>query len=266
VTVCIAAKSLDQSVVTVSDMMVSFDDYIPAADQATLKTLKMGARWNCLFAGNDIGPAIAVADRADSELKTRNDEESLRVVSRVVREAYQAERREQITDRFLSGFGLTLEAFIKDGLAQLGSDEFSALFNQIAQYDLGVQFLVYGVDRNFGHIFTVSNPGVAHDRDLTGYWAIGSGQYMALGALSARPLGAVAVPELIYRLCGAKFSAETASGVGKQTLVSILSREGQFKVLPSKCVEGLKEIWEEERKLPTPSKVFDVIAQFAKWN
>lgn len=266
VTVCIAAKSLDQSLVTVSDMMVSFDDIIPAADQATFKNLTLGARWNCLFAGNDIGPALAVTERAASILKSINGEESLNTVSRAVRDAYQAERREQITDRFLSGFGLSLEAFTKDGYAQLGHDEFSTLFHQIAEFDLGVQFLVYGLDKQkFGHIFTVSNPGVVHDRDLTGYWAIGSGQYMALGALSAHPLGGSSAPELIYRLCSAKFTAETASGVGKRTLVTTVSPTGQFRFLPPTCVNKLRGIWEEERKTPLPTKVYDVIKEFSQW-
>jgi hypothetical protein len=214
VTVCIAAANHSHNcMVTVSDTMISYGDIIPASDWGTLKQVKLSKFWGVHFAGNDVGAALPVCLNAAGKIRASGDE-SRETVAALVRASYQEEREQQITDHFLSSLGLSLEKFRNDGFRDLGPAVFGELFNKIKEFDLGIELLIYG-----GHqrqdIFTIGHPGVVADRSIGGYWSIGSGQYMAMGALAGRALTLMTVPELIYRLCAAKFSAETATGVGK---------------------------------------------------
>jgi hypothetical protein len=249
-------------------MMVSFGDMVPASDSGTLKFQPIGSRWGALYAGDDISPALPIIDRARSKLQSNASGDSFGEVLRIVREAYQEERAQQVSDRFLSIIGLNFKEFKAEGYQQLGPAEYGKLLAEIKNFTLGVELLVHGLDKESSrhHIFTVDDPGAASQKDLMGYWAIGSGQYMALGALAGRSLSIMSVPELIYRLCAAKFAAGTATGVGKATLVTVMDKDGNERMFTSPMVDELKAVWEEEQRNPTPTKAFNIIAKAFETN
>ena len=114
---------------------------------------------------------------------------------------------------------------------------------------MGVQFLVFGLDNQGSpHIFGVDNPGIITPHDLTGYAVIGSGYWMAMGALAARSLFDLPMEELVYRLCDAKFTSETAHGVGRETTLMVLYRNGLESGTDPGLVDRLRTDWELKRK------------------
>src|ERR1022692_4908149 len=110
--------------------------------------------------------------------------------------------------------------------------------------DLGCQFLLAGFDHDGdGHILTVENPGIVKNHDPVGFWAIGSGALSALGILFFHSMrGELPLPEVLYHICEAKFMAESAIGVGKQTNVRIVthdSKEQDSSELSGPAVESI---------------------------
>lgn len=53
------------------------------------------------------------------------------------------------------------------------------------------------------------------------------------------------VETLIYRLCEAKFCAETAAGVGRSTTVILMSKKSGGRFLPDGSLRKIRGIWEE---------------------
>lgn len=232
--------------------MLSFaNDVVPAAENAIDKALLVSGDWRAMFAG-DPQHVVSTLRRVHQRLTGAGallGPKSPAAMQQAFREAYQEEFQQQVTDRFLTPYGWTLEQFRKEAYKALGSDEFRKLNDAIREYDLGLQFLVYGLDpQGLGHIFEVGSPGVIAPHELTGYAVIGSGYYMAMGALAARPLLALPVEELVYRLCEAKFTSETAHGVGRETTLMVLYRNGLAGVIEPGFVENLRQQWELQRK------------------
>ncbi len=259
VTVCIAARSaVHNCIVAASDMMLSFpDDSIAATDDVAIKSLKIGRHWCALYAG-DPSCALSIVTRADDEIRKGADE-SIRTVQGVVKESYREELQQQITDRFLSRYNLTIDQFRKTGRRQFGDEEFAKLNAPIREFSLKTSFLVCGTGDMFPHIVSINSPGghiVNHDQ--LGYWAIGTGARIALSALAGRPLGGLPLSDLIYRVAEAKFAAETAHGVGPRTLITLL-RNRVNKTIYSPHTEQLKDVWKRKRREPAPAKAVEII-------
>ncbi len=120
-----------------------------------------------------------------------------------------------------------------------------------------MEFLVFGHGPNSGHIFSVQNPGVIDDRSIVGFSAIGSGSFLALASLVGSNLPGT-LDETIYSVCDAKFRAESASGVGRDTVLAILHPDGIERFI----VTRLPDIKTQWRSLqPKPSiEMLQIIA------
>jgi hypothetical protein len=264
VTICMAAFSQrEQCMVTVSDTMLSYDNAAPATDEATEKIFLLKGNWRMLFAGSVI-PINGVLTRIYATQQPTSDfddgPKELDHLKKVCREAYQAERRQRVTDRFLSVYNMTLDDFRREGLENFGVQEFAKINEKIRDFDLDLTILVCGFDKQgFPHIFEVGDPGQIAEHDLLGYAAIGSGADMARGILTPRSVKRLPWREMMYRLCQAKFASETATGVGRVTSVLFFSRNGIHLILPNSHVEKLRSVWDKERSMPIVSDVLDII-------
>jgi hypothetical protein len=124
--------------------------------------------------------------------------------------------------------------------------------------------LVYGFDKKgSSHIFVVANPGFSTDHDLLGYAVIGSGTYMATASLRRKrmPYDRASVA---YRLLEAKFSAETASGVGASTTCFTMTRHKEkitTKSIGYGSIDKLKGIWKSVLEQPEPKEALDIISK-----
>jgi len=81
---------------------------------------------------------------------------------------------------------------------------------------------------------------------------------MAIAALSRRKLTA-GLEETIYRVLDAKFSSETATGVGKKTHVVTRSKDGKYGMMRPEQIEAVRVAWQKQLNLPEPSEALDTI-------
>jgi 20S proteasome alpha/beta subunit len=190
VTICIAARSLrDECIVAICDKMLSYDDFVPATEGAAEKAFWIHRDWYAMMAG-DPSLAFPVIRRVPKSLaeKEAGSKITLDEMTAWFRNAFQAQLQQDVEDRFLGVYEMTLAAFKRDGFQMLGLQEFATLNEALRFFNLGIQFLVFGLEAGrFGHIFEVSDPNgsLITEHDLKGYAAIDSGFHMAMGYLVA---------------------------------------------------------------------------------
>jgi hypothetical protein len=242
------------------DEMLSTGDM--SAENVAMKFSGLGRHWACMFACNDISsikPIIAGVQRAlSSSLYETRDEVSL-----AFRNAYKAEIRRKVESSVLPP-GIDLDDFYMFGLQRLGPDTFNRIFAQIQNVQLEASFLVCGFSGDDQCVFTFTDPGRECDYDLIGFWAIGSGATNALGSLfnlKGAPLRFRSYEEVIWRVCEAKFYAESAQGVGKTTTVFWVGKDDKKIIYDLSPLHG---IWEATANRPIPPGVEHTIQEAIK--
>jgi hypothetical protein len=232
VTIAIAAMAeFTGQIVTASDARLSHGESLPAAEGALLKNRKIARKWGMMFAATDSTSFLPVLNETQRRLNYTGDSNSdidPETVCKAVQAAYEKEFNERFFREHLARFGYAdIAEFRRDGFSEMGKDLYSDYALKLAKFDLGLELLVYGAFEQTVHLFEVVNPGKISDHGLRGYAAIGSGSTMALAALTRQPRR-VALHEIIFRVLDAKFSAETARDVGKETHVITLNTEGKI--------------------------------------
>jgi hypothetical protein len=232
VTIAIAAITKpDDVIVCVSDRMISFGDALPADDNAVIKAVKLNDQWEAAWATNTVAVILPIVDEVRKRFATNppvSGAEAAHGVAAVYSEMLQG----QFVAQYLNRFGYTkVEQFRKEGRADLGDDQFRDLCAELARFDLGgTSFLLFGhEDRLRPRLFEICDPGRSVDLNMLGYGVIGSGYDMARASLRRRAF--IGLEDTVYRLLEAKFSAETATGVGKTTTVLLRNREGLVRLL-----------------------------------
>lgn len=262
VTICIAAVTksgmANGHIVTASDRMISApDDSVQATE--TLKARKISKTWALMFEGdaNLFLPVIAEIKKKLGEFDKVYD---FTTVQSIICEVYKTTFDKECSDIYLSRYGLkSISEFRKCGLSQFGK-KFYDICKDIDGYYLGINVLIYGFDEyGLPHIFDVSSPGVLTNHDLLGYAVIGSGTQMAMASLRRKRLP-YDLNKVVYRLLEAKFSAETASGVGESTTLFTMGADGKDKSIGYGSIDGIKKIWRRELERE-PSDALDTISK-----
>jgi 20S proteasome alpha/beta subunit len=242
--------------------MLSSGSAVQATDNATLKSRKIAKRWALMFAADDANLFLPIVKSCWGFMEARGEDHDLHTVQDAVVTAYSSMFDAEFTSRYLARYSISsITAFRGIGLAQFGQERFDRVCDEIDRFDLGITLLCYGYDtKKIPHIFEVSNPGKITEHDLLGYAVIGSGWYMATASLRRRTLP----PDLemmIYRLLEAKFSAETALGVGKSTSLLTMNSDGKDGAIGSGSIEKIREVWERTLKEPEPQDAIDIISK-----
>ncbi len=260
VTICIASVTkhgMGGDIAAVSDRMISAPDDSVQATEA-MKARKISKTWALMFSGegNLFLPIVAEISK---RLGTFDKAYDFKMVQSVVSDVYRTMFSEQCSSIYLSRYGLSSIAdFRKLGLSQFG-DKFYDICKWIDEYNLGIDLLAYGFDPDGSpHIFDISNPGVVTNHDLLGYAVIGSGSYMATASLRRKKMP-YDLDSVVYRLLEAKFSAESASGVGEGTTLFTMSPEGKNKSIGYGSVSKIKDIWKGVLDLPEPPEALELI-------
>jgi hypothetical protein len=265
------APSKDE-IVTISDARLSYGEIIPAADEGTMKNIKITRKWSMMFAAEDataftpvaatIFGILASLEMPETKFKILQRDFSLDDVMDAARRGYEKEFTERFFRDKLARFGFAdISEFRKSGYAEMGKDLYHQYSMDLAKFDLGLEILVYGFDV-LGHrtIFEVANPGKIINHSMRGYAAIGSGTLMALAALNKKPIGPT-LADTVYRVLDAKFSSETARDVGKKSHVISLNSAGKNGFMDDEELEKLHRIWEDDLARPHPADAIDLINQ-----
>lgn len=259
-TLCIAAATVNGPIVTISDRRITWnaESGSPADDEAVFKAAKIGKHWGLLFSGSDVRPMGAIRAEIANRLLPSKPDEDAPLVRQAVEEAYRSVFAQYFFAERLSRYGFkSMDDFRQNGLVTLGPELMTKFSTEIDRYTLGIDLLVFGFTPGppFGdmHIFEVNNPGVVNDCNMFGFGIIGSGHDQALTTLLGKPFKAPTVSTAIWRLCDAKFSAETSFAVGKETNVMIAFEDGKLGLLAPACLKAIRAAWEKDRRAgPSP--------------
>ncbi len=268
-TVCIAAvHQPSRAIVTVSDLMLA-DEY-SSRERGSLKVwpLTTPHRWYCLYA--DSPSAFSPIQRQAFMLLLDKEVPSLVDVKSAVELAYQMEIGHNIERDVLGPLAMSRQQFKDDGLSQLGPDIFARKVIEVESVQLPLQLLVFGFHGGAGnalaHIFSVNERGQCSERDMEGFFAIGTGSWAALGSLSAKPGFSYAktVEEVIYDVCEAKFVSETSRYVGRDTFVFIAFEDGRECRFAGPQLERLRSVWKRNTKRSMPPAASKIISDGLK--
>lgn len=278
VTVCIAAfssqgQSTDEghSIITVCDRKVALATI--SADDALDKIDPIHHHWAAMTAGDDITHAIPIWDKIRQLLgyehrsEQKAPEKSLAEVSQACAVAFQEHRRRILENTYLSSYGLDMPKFLKEGRRLFGTVLFSQMCSQISAHEILCEFLVAGFDaKGYPHIFTVEDPGVARVYDSMNFWAIGSGQQLALSALMSSGYLAEDWDFDIYDVCAAKFMAEKEPHVGESTFLLIHRFGEKSAYMIEEDILRIKYVWESHGLPRRPPAAIELIKKIPLLN
>jgi hypothetical protein len=196
-------------------------------------------------------------------------------VQQIVNDAYQRRRAKMSSEPILGPLRMTLEEFKANGLAIFGEAEFGRIVRDIQDKAslFAEELLVVG----WGHaecacmIYTIGPWGDC-DHALDGISAIGSGAEIALSSLLL--LGHSrdsALPETLYAVAAAKFSAETSKeqtvGTATQMYVcekSTSPRTSAGKFVQQAEIQRLRKLWEDYGRPRIPFQANNELVSITK--
>ncbi len=248
-TVCIAALCASRKkIVAVADTKISFGDY--SADDLVVKVEPLVRNWWVLLSGTDIVQIPFILSRAKELLQDETVYDEYRV-PRAVHMAYVERLRLQIESQVLDRYDITLSEFSANGRADLSPELYKKLSDEISGISLGLQFMVVGFGADdIGHLVFVDGQGAPASYDSVGFCAIGSGMNAALSTLAfqadRKNLSVyLEESEAIYSCCAAKFVAESASDVGRNTFLTLLRGGEQPKFIFTRRIDHeVRKAWE----------------------
>jgi hypothetical protein len=256
-TVCIAALAdVGKSLVLVCDSMLSTEQF--SGDRTAGKLFPIGQSWWAMIAASSLGHVAPIIEAATLLLSRLPDEENtLEAVSHCVTIAYRSQWARHAESVVLFPVGLTWKTFTEKPEWQ------PHLAEELKKVDLGFEVIIGGFDWNMdGHIFTVRNPGVAFNYDVTGWAAIGIGEYGVANTLLSHSFNSeMELARVLYHVCEAKFVSESASGVGHYTQVKIPvpGAKDDAAILADESVAIIRKAWEDEGRPRVPRGLVDII-------
>jgi hypothetical protein len=260
-TIAIVAKSVkNRCFISITDRMMSFDGEAPAIDNAVFKDIPIRFNnWNAVFSAHNNDLVTPIWQGAVAHLASTTYQPTLEEVQDAFCRSYTSVLHQYVTREYLSKFGIkNVDDFRQAGASQLGSKLFWSLPRKVDTFNAGVDFLVYGFDHTSNkspHMFIVKSPGNVINLDHLGYYAIGSGARMAMASLNLRPVQHLSAGGLVYGLCEAKFSAETADGVGTSTTGFIMNMNGHSSPITSATINKFRCYWDKWRLEPPPEEI-----------
>jgi hypothetical protein len=207
VTIAIVAKSAPNGdFVCATDSRLSFDDAVPAIDNAVKDTF-LSAQWKVTFAAGDTSYIHSILVRTNDLLKERGGDQGYASLRRAICDGYTDVFKERVTREYLTKYGFaSVEDFRKAGPSELGRKLFWSLSRKIDRFDLGAHLIVYGFDKangNSSHMFDIVSPGRDTPLDHLSHFAVGTGVNMAMASLNLRPLNHLTLGGLGRRLINA---------------------------------------------------------------
>jgi 20S proteasome alpha/beta subunit len=188
------------------------------------KILQLHPNWKIMIAGNDIGPAYPIIDRAQKKLEPITAP-TINQVADAVQQAYNEEQAKEAEQIFLTARGFTMAKFVNEGKQLLTEADFIRIGSEIEGAQFQLSLLVTGFDdHGAAHIFVLyggTNKGFI--RIYKEFCAIGSGETNATFLMNFRELKPdMPIRRTLYYVLEAKYYGELAPSVGLDTDLYVL--------------------------------------------
>ncbi len=242
-TVCIAAMcggEDDARVVVAADRLVTSAGFMEF-EHAGSKIVELSGKALVMVAGNT-NDGMRLVNEAAQEMDGALD--AIPEVAEFLGKQYAAARLHRAEQGLLKTRGLDLESFYNLHNS-LHPQVVMLLDNGLAQWDLGVELLLAGIDDRGAHIHTNHNPGGGNQDHMAIGWAgIGSGAVHVLQSMAGFGHGADAdYGQTLFRVYASKRRAEVAPGVGLETDVAVINQDG-IKRLSETELDDLGKIYD----------------------
>ena len=234
-TVCLGALCADadgnaaRAIVVVSDRMVTLGN-ITEFEHEVPKIQVITDNLVALTAGDALRGFRLIKEVMTALPKDVIDVEQ--IVSSTAKR-YSELRKRQIESDVFQKRNMNINDFYRSGIQhQMVSALAGAIDKYVDEYDFGLELMMAGIDDSGAHLYSIENPGDVYSEHLPiGYHAIGSGTLHALqsmigfGHTAARGLH-----ETIFAVYASKRRAEFAPGVGRDTDMMVISKDGVTKI------------------------------------
>lgn len=247
-TICLAALAIEgdqQVAVVAADRMVTLGNFMEFEHQ--IPKMVVSSNVSVVMIAGDTLIGTSLAKDVAAQLQAGGVPTSGEIAGALAA-AYGEVRKQKLEQEILSPRGLSLAEFYGRHTS-LNAQIAAMIDQQMAQYNLGVELLLAGVDAGAAHLFTVHNPGGGHlEHDVIGYAAIGSGAIHALQSMIGFGHHAgVPLADAVFHVYASKRRSEVAPGVGEDTDLAIISPHG-IQALEADRLKELQEIYEERQK------------------
>jgi hypothetical protein len=254
--------------------MLSMVDGSFTAESVAMKDQTVHRDWHVLFAGEDVGVVPSLISRLSKDLPY-DEPVTVEQMTVALGRAFQDERRERATELYLSPYGVDLQTFMSNHETLFGETGAAVIRERIEKHELKVQMLAVGHQGRFtddggtflrtGHLLSVEDPGVVKNHSVAGFWAIGTGWYLALTSLATRQQSIrQSLRSMLYQVCEAKFTAERALGVGSDTYVLVRRPDRSWACLDGKDLQAIRKEWERVGRPRPPKKALDFLSNWLK--
>jgi 20S proteasome alpha/beta subunit len=264
-TVCVAALcERRRALVLVSDKMIGMG--LVQTELKIEKVRRLCPDWWIMMAGDDVSLAFDVTDYAQSALTGRPRLDSGFVIGEVEK-AYRKRRDEDAEALYLSPIGWSLSLFQSEGGLKLHPALHQELQGKLRGHRLPIELIVAGFDtKNVGHIFSIHHPGVHKNwSDVPGFYAIGSGKYIAQQMMLYRePNISMKLPNILYFAFEAKIFSEESPGVGVDSDIYIAKAGGKHQKIGPKTEKTLENVWKKVRPRLPVLKEFNRLSEVRK--
>jgi len=222
--------------------MVTWEGYSIKFEHKVSKIHQISVNTWALISG-EVSNGTRIAMNAAQDVARRSSSAAIKVeeAANLVADHYAQVRMEWAIAKSLTSRGLTLRDFYA-GAAGPIADMINA---ELATFTIGVDLIVAGVDGSGGHLFVVTNPGIAVCQDVLGMAAVGIGDVHAVHSMIGFHHGPMdPLKDVLFRVFASKRRADLAPGVGHETDLSIVSSSGARHLSPSTLAE-LDRIYSE---------------------
>lgn len=246
-TICIAAKcNNNASIVAASDKLLTIRGLIEF-DHPSSKIEKLTKDCCVMTAGNALATTELFEDIKEEISEYRDI--TIRDIARITKEKYILHRSREIRELYLATRNINSIDKFYERIMSLPPNIGMYLDDKIENYDFDLEVLIGGIDQNGAHIYNIVNPGRINCFDSIGYCAIGSGeQHSILSLISYNYDPQLSINRALYILYEAKKIAEKAPGVGRETVLALLTDQGLSEI-SNTIIQELEDIYSSKKQL-----------------
>jgi 20S proteasome alpha/beta subunit len=250
-TVCIAAvcnigPDSVTTVVTASDRMITIGELEYEPEQT--KTVYLANQTVALCAGDmQLHAAImpTVFERIRHALAENPGNINVVDIANIYAEQFAYHRRKMAEREILFPRGLDFDRFLTRQ-ATMAHYQVRDLDDRLAAYYVNSTAIIAGLDPTGGHIYKISNPGVAECWDTPFFACTGSGEHVASTQFMVAGFEKRwSLAKTIWLTFSAKAKAEVAGGVGRQTDLVVIRPGGNISPATPEQKDRLYELFKQ---------------------